>query len=160
MAQIKIEEIKVVKYGDVETNEDEDAVLRLHPKMAIPRRLPEGYMAVNQDLGYTKIRWQLMKEGEEDGEITEKRRKTETETEEEKIIRMRKEENNEIEEARTRQVYNPENKSYDERKMRVTDMQECTRIHLPKPLDVKREAEIELRRDIHRKVCETYRREK
>ena len=70
------------------------------------------------------------------------------------------EEKNEIEEARTRQVYNPEDKSYDERKMRVTDMEECTRITLPKPLGIKREAEIELRRNVHKKVSEEYRREK
>ena len=33
------------------------------------------------------------------------------------------EEKNDMEEARTRQVYDPEDKSYDERKMRVTDME-------------------------------------
>ena len=73
---------------------------------------------------------------------------------------MIREEINEMEEARTRQVYDPEDKSYDERKMRVTDMEECTRIHLPKPLGIKREAEIELRREAHKKVSEGYRKEK
>ena len=65
---------------------------------------------------------------------------------------MMREEQNEMEEAKTRQVYDPEDRSYDERKMRVTDMEECTRIHLPKPLGVKREAEIEMRREIHNRV--------
>ena len=32
--------------------------------MAIARKLQEGFLAVNQDLGYTKVRWQLMKEDE------------------------------------------------------------------------------------------------
>ena len=158
--EIEADEIKVVKYGDVETTQDEDAVLKLHPKMAIARRLPEGYMAVNQDIGYTKIRWQLRKEEEDEEQILEKRMRKEKESDEEKRIRMMREEHNEMEEARTRQVYDPEDKSYDERKMRVTDMQECTRIHLPKPLGIKREAEIELHREAHKKVSEGYRKEK
>ena len=155
---IKIEEIEIVKYGDVETSKDEEAVLRLHPKMAIARKLQEGFLAVNQDLGYTKVRWQLMKEDEM--EPLEEKRKRDAETKEEKLARMRKEEETDIQDARTRQVYNPEEKSYDERKMRVTDMEECTRVNLPKPLKVKREAEIEMRREMHKKISEEYRKEK
>ena len=37
-------EIKPVKYGDVELDSDEEAAMKLHPKMAIPRRLEQGYL--------------------------------------------------------------------------------------------------------------------
>ena len=55
-------------------------------------------------------------------------------------------------------MYDPERKEYDERRQRVTDMAECTRIHLPKPLKVTREAELEMRREAHGKISEKYRR--
>ena len=32
---LEVENIEVVKYGDVKTSEDEDSILRLHPKMSI-----------------------------------------------------------------------------------------------------------------------------
>ena len=62
-----------------------------------------------------------------------------------------------MEDAKGRQVYNPETKEYDERRWRVTDMPECTRIHLPRPLEVKREAEIEMRRETHARTSRQYR---
>ena len=36
--KVKVTEIEVVKYGDVELDGDEEAAMRLHPKMAMPRR--------------------------------------------------------------------------------------------------------------------------
>ena len=72
----------------------------------------------------------------------------------------RKEEENEIEEARTRLVYDSENRRYDERKQRVTDLKECSRIFLPKPLDVNQEAHLEMRREAHKRISEAHRREK
>ena len=63
------------------------------------------------------------------------------------------------EEARARQVFDPEKNTYDERKKRVTDLKECSRVTLPKPLRVTREAEIELRREIHNNIYQKYRKE-
>ena len=89
--------IKVVKYGEVELDEEEEEAMKLHPKMAMPRRLEEGYLAAAMDTSYTKVRWQLRKEeenekgGGEEDKTRDKKRK--------------QEEENEIEEARTRLVY-------------------------------------------------------
>ena len=154
---IEMEEQKIVKYGDVETSEEEDMILKMHPKMSVVARLHEGYMALNQDIGYTKVRWEMMKDEEEEtGQETRPRKRRKTE---EDKVEKEKEEQRELEEARTRQVYDPEKKQYDERRQRVTDMAECTRIHLPKPLKVAREAELEMRREAHGKISEKYRRE-
>ena len=68
-------------------------------------------------------------------------------------------ERQEIEQARARQVYDCVDKTYDERKQRVTDLKECTRIFLPKPLQVDKEAQLETRRELHQRVSENYRRE-
>ena len=140
--KLKTREIEIVKYGDVELDEDEKAALKLHPKMAMPRQLQEGFMNLAQDLCYTKIRWQVRKEEED-----EKREKKAEELEEE-----------EIKEAKTRQIYDAQSKEYDERKRRVTDMQECSRVFLPKPLKVTQEAQLEMRREMHSRVSEEYRR--
>ena len=55
-------------------------------------------------------------------------------------------------EKRKRSGENRENVGvYDARKRRVTDLKECARVTLPKPLTVTEEAKIELRREIYRK---------
>ena len=64
----------------------------------------------------------------------------------------REEEKREEEEARTRQVFDPTKKIFDERKRRATDLPECGRVTLPKPLPVSEEALIELRREIHNRT--------
>ena len=142
---IEMEEIKVVKYGDVEMDDDEIEAMKLHPKMALPKKLEKGYLNLAMDIGYTKLRWQLQKEEEEGKKVAE--------TENDK----NREEENEIMEARTRQVFDCENRVYDERKQRVTDLKECTRIFLPKPLEVNQEAQIEMRREVHLRTSEEYR---
>ena len=159
--QLEMVDIKVEKYGEVEISEDEMAALRMHPKMAVIRKLREGYLALNQDISYTKLRMSLKKEEEDEEEELgpteskakrEKKEKSKEESEKEKLI--------EEEEAKRRQVYNPETKEYDEGRWRVTDMPECARVTLPKPLKVVKEAEIEMRREIHNKISKEFRREK
>ena len=140
---LKTKEIEVVKYGDIELDKDEIAAMKLHPKMAMPRQLQEGYMNLAQDLCYTKIRWQVRKEEEQE----DRNEKKVEEVEEEEVI-----------EARTRQVYDPQNREYDERRKRVTDMQECSRVFLPRPLKVTQEAQLEMRREMHSRVSKEYRK--
>ena len=41
----------------------------------------------------------------------------------------------------------------------MTDLVECTRVTLPKPLSTVREAQIEVRRELHDKVFQEFRRE-
>ena len=57
--------------------------------------------------------------------------------------RMRRREEDE---ARCRQVFDPVEGVFDDRKRRVTDLDECNRVTLPKPLPVNEEALLELRR--------------
>ena len=111
-------------------------------------------MELNQELGYTKLRWQIRKEEEEEMEEPEYKKQR---TQDEEKMSREKREMKELEDAKGRQVYNPETREYDERRWRVTDMPECTRIHLPRPLEVKREAEIELRRETHARASRQYR---
>ena len=82
-----------------------------------------------------------------------KKMRKENEEKEEKL-RLDREEG-----ARTRQVFDPVMKIYDERKRRVTDLVECNRVTLPKPLRITREAEIEMRREIHDRIYQEYRAE-
>ena len=51
-------------------------------------------------------------------------------------------------------------KIFDDRKRRVTDLQECSRVTLPKPLPTKEKTLIEMRREIHAIIYKNYRQEK
>ena len=66
----------------------------------------------------------------------------------------------EEQEAKSRLTFDPVEKVFDDRKRRVTDLQEYSRITLPKPLPSKDETLIEMRREIHTRIYSTYRQER
>ena len=49
--KMEVQVPEIVKFGEVELNEDEEAVMRMHPKMAVMARLEQGYMELNQEIG-------------------------------------------------------------------------------------------------------------
>ena len=110
---------------------------------------------------YTKLRMELKDEDDEDEQNRkgEKDKRTETQEQEELDKEEQVREQIREEEARLRQIYDPVENRYDDRKRRVTDLPECNRVTLPKPLRVQREAEIEIRRELHNKIYQQYRRE-
>ena len=59
----------------------------------------------------------------------------------------------------TRQIYDSQERSFDDQKRRVTDLSECARVTLPRPLETNPEALIEMRRGMNGKVYEKYRAE-
>ena len=65
----------------------------------------------------------------------------------------------ERDEARTRQIYNPIERRFDDQKRRVTDLSECARVTLPKPMSTKNEALMEMRRGTNEKTYNNYREE-
>ena len=54
--------------------------------------------------------------------------------------------------AQCRQIFDPVEKVFDDRKRRVTDLRECTRVTLPKPMKERDEALIEIRRGVIEKI--------
>ena len=58
--------------------------------------------------------------------------------------------------AKSRQVYDPVEGIYDDRKKRATDLQECSKITLPKPLPPEYEAALEMRRNAQNKIYNKY----
>ena len=61
--------------------------------------------------------------------------------------------------AMTRQIYNTKERRFDDRKRRVTDLKEYARVTLPRPLDTKNEALIEMRRGTNEIIYNDYRKE-
>ena len=55
------------------------------------------------------------------------------------------------------EIFDPQEKLYDDRKRRVTDLKECNKITLPKALPAKDEALIEMRREVISKIYKDYR---
>ena len=54
-------------------------------------------------------------------------------------------------------IYDPKTKTFDNRKRRVTDLQQCARITLPKPLTPEEESKLEVRKRIQKETYEEYR---
>ena len=156
----KYDEIKEEKYdvkiiGDVELDEKELKVLKLHPKFAILPRLLEGGLDVEEELANSKLRMQVSKELEEKKNLSLSHSQT-------KLVMEKSEEDRVLDieiEARTRQVFDPVERTFDERRRRVTDLRECNRVTLPKPLPATEEAKIELRRDLHKNIFDKFRKE-
>ena len=141
--RIEKKETKVHRIGDIELTKEEEMILKRSPKFSIPTRLEEDTMHKEMEKAYSMMRMELREEEEME----------ENDTDENKEQQMKENE------ARMRQVYDPLEKRYDEGKRRVTDLEECNRVVLPKPLSVKRETEIEMRREAHNTVYQEYRRE-
>ena len=114
--------------------------MKKNPKFSIPQPLHENTLKMEMEKAYTKLRMELKDEDEDEnkGKGTGTQEQSELDTEEQLEERIREEE------ARTRQIYDPVENTYDDRKRRVTDLPECNRVTLPKPLRVQREAEIEI----------------
>ena len=122
---IETDRIKVPRIGEIELSTEEEAILKRNPKFAILEPLLEKGLDEEMEKAYAKIRMELRDEEKDEGEPEEKtEQERETEREKEKVERE--------EMARTRQIYDPETNTYDDRKRRVTDLAECSRVILPK----------------------------
>ena len=126
-------EIKVL--GDAELEDNERMILGMHPKFSVMQKLPEDALDLDKELAFAKVRMQLNKENDEkveEGDAVEI-----TEEEQERFDEL---------DAQCRQIFDPVEKVFDDRKRRVTDLRECTRVTLPKPMKERDEALIEIRR--------------
>ena len=138
------DDIQIQIVGNVVMTDDERELLRHHPKFALMTDLKEIDMDMELELAFAKVRYQLLKElGEKLSDEEEEQLEDMTREMEEMI---------EEEEAKARQVFDPEGKIFDYRKKRVTDLDENTRVILPKPLPPSEEASIEMRRENYRKI--------
>ena len=141
----KYEELKVNKYdvqviGEVELDDDERAVLSLHNKFSILENLRPGGLDGEQEASIAKLRMEKTKEDKYDGYTKEERQKDE-----------------ELE-SEARMIYNPKTRIFDSRKRRVTDLKECTRVTLPKPLSPEDESKIEVRKRTQKEIYEKFRK--
>ena len=129
---------EVTCVGEVTLTNEEKSILSLHPKFSLMEDLEDDNLEFEQELSYSKVRIQLNKELNEADEI-------ETMSPEEELAA-------EEEDAKSRLTFDPLNKIYNDRKRRATDLQECSRVTLPKPLPTKQEAHIEMRRGVHTQI--------
>ena len=137
--------------GEVNLTNETEKVIKMHPKFSLMEPLKEGGSEFEQESAYAKYRIQRSKELEETLE--------EANTEEMQLT-PEQEEYMEEQEAMSRLTFDPVEKVFDDRKLRVTDLKECSRVTLPKPLPNKEETMIEMRREIHTNIYNTYRKER
>ena len=168
---IKCDEITITIVGDINVDEDEKAAMRLPPKFSMMQKLEKNGLAYEQEAAYAKLRMELRKEREnEESNMSEHcHRKTigrgggdpemgkaTPDLNKEPTSEEEKKDTEDEEDAKSRQIYDPIEGVYDPRKRRVTDLDECDRVTLPKPLSVIDEANIEARRAIHTRVYNEY----
>ena len=147
--RVEIQSYEVTCVGEINLSNEEKSILTMHPKFCVMDALEEGAIEFEIELANAKLRIQLQKEIEEKLEDGEE-------------IELSQEEKDTIEEeeAKSRLTFDPLTKTYDDRRRRVTDLQECSRVTLPKPLPTKYETMIEMRREIHTQIYEKYRKER
>ena len=150
----KYEDKVVMEYepeiiGELNLHDNERLILRLPPKFSIEENLPKEGLAMEQELAYAKARMTINKEADE--KLSDDEGIGVEEDEDEEL-----EEQMEIIEAETRQIYDPKRRIFDDRKRKVTDLKECARITLPKPMDTNNEAMVEIRRGTNNKIYEQY----
>ena len=145
-------ECKIPIIGEVELTAEEQSILQRTPKFALPENLKEESLMEEMEKAFSKMRMELRDEeyDEEDEFMAPVIR---NEEEEEKVKKEQ-----ELD-ARSRQVYDPETRTFDDRNRRVTDLVECSRVTLPRPLNVIREAQIESRRELFNRIFQKYRKE-
>ena len=146
---IEKKEIEILSIGDIDLSDNERLILGMHPKFSVIQKLPKDALDLDKELAFAKTRMQLTKE------------KDEMIDEEEDAVEMTREEKERCDEldAQCRQIFDPVGKVFDDRKRRVTDLAECSRVTLPKPMKERDEALIEIRRGMIDQIFEEYRNE-
>ena len=134
------ESYDVLTIGEVTLSDEERAVLKLHNKFSVLENIKKGEIDGDQEASIAKLRMEKVKDEEYEG-YTEKERK-----EDENIT------------AQGRMIYDPCEKVFDGRKRRVTDLKECTRVTLPKPLSAEEESKIEVRKRTQKEIFEKFRK--
>ena len=137
--------------GEITLHDNERLILMLPPNFSIEENLPPGGLALDNEMAFAKARMTISKEEEEklDDEGIGGEEEIDPE-EEEKLDKL---------DAESRQVYDPKRRVFDDRKRRATDLQECARVTLPKPLSTNHEAGFEMRRGTSDVIYEGYRKE-
>ena len=137
---LTVESYEVKKIGNVELTPEEESLLKLHPKFCILENLQEYMFEQEQEAALAKLRMEAHKQAENEN------------LDEDEI-----EESEEMD-AKNRQVYDPIDKNYDSRRRRVTDLKECSRVTLPKPLKPQEEANLEIRKRTQLEIFRKYKR--
>ena len=150
--KIVVESYEVLVIGDLTIDEDEESALKLPPKFSIMEDLAKGGIEFDQETAFAKIRMEIQRELDEDLQGEEDDGEDGGEDDEDDAIRMKSDEIM----AKARQPYDPVEGIYDDRKRRVTDLRECSKITLPKPLPPQYEAALEMRRVAQQKIYENY----
>ena len=138
--QIEVMNSDVLVIGDIVLSEEEKEVLKLHTKFSVSENLKPGGIDADLEASIAKLRMETVKDKEYENFTMEERRECE-----------------EVD-AKARMTFDPTNKLYDSRKRRVTDLRECSRITLPKPLTPDEESRIEVRKRSQKEIYEKFRK--
>jgi hypothetical protein len=136
--------------GEITLQDNERLILMLPPKFSIEENLPKEGLAMEEEMAHAKAIITIYKETEEKLNEDEGIGEEVDEEFEEEMEKL---------EAETRQIYDPKRRIYDDRKRKIADLKEFARITVPKPMDTKNEAMVEMRKGTNNRIYEKYTRE-
>ena len=138
-ARLRCQTYEPTCVGDLTVSDGEKEILQMQPNFSLVEDLKEGGLDFDLEIANAKLRITIQKELDE--KVDDDQDEVELTQEEEDAL--------EEQEARTRMTFDPINKIFDDRKRRVTDLDECNRVTLPRPLPTNEETLIGMRRSIH-----------
>ena len=139
--KVETKEYDVQTVGDIILNDDEKQVLKLHTKFSILEDLKQGGIDAAQEVSLAKLRMEKEKNKQYEDFTVEERKE------------------DELMEATNRMIFNAKERSFDNRRRRATDLKQCSRVTLPKPLSTDQESKIEVRKRIQKEIYEKYRKQ-
>ena len=134
---------------------EEELIIKKHPKFALLENLRIEDLELDLELGFGKFRYTVNGEIQEKREREREKEKTGIGDEEDEMTAEERLES-EILNAKSRQAFDPVERQYDARNIRVTDLEINTRVTLPKGLPEDQEAWLEIRRSKYAQVCRDY----
>ena len=139
--EVEVPEIEIKTIGNITLSDEEKQVLKLHNKFSTLETVKPSSLDAELEASIAKLRMEKEKDKNYE-EFTPDERKQDEEME-----------------AKNRMIFDPTEKVFDNRKKRATDLKECARVTLPRPLSPDEESKLEVRKRIQKETFEKFRRE-
>ena len=140
---IETDEIMIVRVGEINLSREEELIIKKHPKFALLENLKIEDLELDFEIGFGKYRYTLNGEMREKKERDKEKEKTGIGDKKELTAEERQE--METTDAKSKQAFDPIEKTYDARNIRVTDLE-------IKGLPEDQEAWLEIRRPKYAQV--------
>ena len=136
-----------LRKGDISMSSDELECIRLQPNFQVTGDLKEEDMETELGIMGSKYRWEVSREEEE-----------RLSDEDERLITKEDRARGEEEEARSRSIFDPVKKTFSLANRRATDLRENSKVTLPRAMNAREEASLDVRMNSYRDIYKEYKK--